>query len=80
MAYCRLRVYHGPEDHGSTPVGGYPTAKSCITLPVSEILPLLADAVASERTWLGDFEDDEITISSDLYEVLMAYRHFRPVA
>ena len=79
MAYCNLRVYHGPEDHPAT-ANRYTTAKPCITVPVSEVLPLLADAVDAQRTWLGDFEDDEMTISSDLYEVLMAYRHLRPVA
>jgi hypothetical protein len=48
---------------------------------LGDILPLLADAVASNRTWLTDFEADEITISSDLHDVLQAYRHFRrPVA
>jgi hypothetical protein len=26
---------------------------------------------------LDDFRDDEITISSDLYEVILAYQHFR---
>ena len=41
------------------------------------MLPLLADAVASQRTWLSDFEDDDITISADLYEVLLAYQYFR---
>jgi hypothetical protein len=30
-----------------------------------------------DLTWLGDFADDEITISSDLHDVLQAYRHFR---
>ncbi|NBW95820.1 MAG: hypothetical protein EBR28_03580 [Planctomycetia bacterium] len=44
---------------------------------LGEILPLLADAVASQRTWLTDFEADEITISTDLHDVLQAYRHFR---
>jgi hypothetical protein len=38
---------------------------------------LLADAVRSERTWLQDFENDEVTISTDLYEVILAYQHFR---
>jgi len=42
-----------------------------------EVMPLLADAVQSERTWLRDFEDDEATISMDLYEVLLAYQHYR---
>ena len=35
-------------------------------------LPLLADAVASDRTWLSDFADDDITITSDLFDVLQA--------
>jgi hypothetical protein len=42
-----------------------------------EVLPLLADAVQSERTWLRDFAEDEVTISTDLYEVLLAYQHYR---
>jgi hypothetical protein len=33
--------------------------------------------VASDRTWLSDFADDDITITSDLFDVLQAYRHFR---
>jgi hypothetical protein len=44
---------------------------------LGEVLPLLADAVASRRTWLSDFEDDKITISADLYEVLLAYQYYR---
>jgi hypothetical protein len=44
-------------------------------------IPLLADAVNSRRTWLQDFADDQITISSDLYEVILAYQHhIRPGA
>jgi hypothetical protein len=45
------------------------------------VLPLLADAVNSRRTWLMDFSNDEITISADLYEVILAYQHhLRPGA
>jgi hypothetical protein len=44
---------------------------------VGEVLPILADALLARRAWLQDFEDDEITISSDLYEVMLAYQHFR---
>jgi hypothetical protein len=33
--------------------------------------------VRNERTWLRDFEDDQITISTDLYEVILAYQHYR---
>ena len=42
-----------------------------------DVLPLLSDAVRSDRTWLRDFADDEVTISMDLYEVLLAYQHYR---
>ena len=48
-----------------------------ITVPLGDIFPLLSEAVRSERTWLRDFEDDEITISTDLYEVVLAYQHYR---
>lgn len=73
MPHCRLRVFRGPENEDLT------TRRSSndVTVPVGDLLPLLADAVASERTWLSDFEEDEMTISSDLYEVLQAYRFFR---
>jgi hypothetical protein len=46
-------------------------------VPLSEVLPQLVDAVQSDRTWLRDFADDEITISMDLYEVILAYQHYR---
>lgn len=81
MAPRHLKIYRGPEDHETvTAVEPSPVAKPCVTVPMGEVLPLLADAVDSQRTWLEDFSEDEITISADLYEVLMAYQYFRPVA
>ena len=77
MPRPRLRVYHGPEANVSATAVGEKHHKQTVTLQVEDVLPLLADAVDSRRTWLRDFADDEITISSDLYEVLLAYRHYR---
>ena len=78
MAYPRLRVVYGSEDTcESTSFGTAIAAKNMVTLPLEEVLPLLADAVQSRRTWLRDFADDDVTISNDLYEVLMAYRQMR---
>ncbi len=76
MARSHLRVYYGPEGACAT---GAPSTKQehTVQLRLGEIFPLLADAVRSERTWLRDFEDDEITISMDLYEVILAYQHCR---
>jgi hypothetical protein len=74
MARCRLRVYYGPE---STTTTENPAPENTVRVRVGEIFPLLADAVRSERTWLRDFANDELTISTDLYEVILAYQHCR---
>jgi hypothetical protein len=76
MARTNLRIYRGPADK-TTAVRPASTSPATITVNVGEVLPLLADAVASKRTWLSDFADDEITISADLYEVLLAYQYYR---
>jgi hypothetical protein len=73
----RLRVYFGPRVSESPK----PKKRDTVNLALSDVFPLLADAVASERTWLSDFSDDEITISTDLYELILAYKHYhRPKA
>jgi hypothetical protein len=76
MARANLRIYRGPAEK-APPVRPASTSPATITVNVGEVVPLLADAVASLRTWLSDFEDDQITISADLYEVLLAYQYFR---
>lgn len=77
MAMRRLRVYTGPDLSPSQPRMDARIAESSVRVSLGEVLPLLADAVASNRTWLTDFKDDEIAISADLHDVLSAYRHFR---
>jgi hypothetical protein len=77
MAIRKLRVYTGPDlDHSSVSVIPRSTPAT-VRVTLGDILPVLADAVASNRTWLGDFAADEIEISADLNDVLQAYRHFR---
>ncbi|HVX59437.1 MAG TPA: hypothetical protein VHC19_02510 [Pirellulales bacterium] len=75
MARSRLRVYYGPETSSEQVESNDKQRK--VQVPLSEIFPLLADAVRNERTWLRDFEDDEISISTDLYEVILAYQYCR---
>ena len=78
MNLNRLRLYDGShDDSAAVGVAESRSQHETVTVPVMEVMPLLADAVLSDRTWLRDFEDDELTISSDLYEVLLAYRHYR---
>jgi hypothetical protein len=75
MARCQLRVYYGPETSAPTsePKPDHPV----VTVPLGEVLPMLVDAARHQRAWLGDFLEDEITISSDLYEIILAYQHYR---
>jgi hypothetical protein len=76
MAADRLRIYYGPNDQAATTMDRR-TQRETVTVTLGEVFPLLADAVHRERTWLKDFEDDELTISADLYEVVLAYQHCR---
>ncbi len=77
MTRSRLRVYYGPKSDAVATAVKNPPKQDTVTVTAGEIFPLLADAVRSERTWLKDFEDDEMMISTDLYEVILAYQHYR---
>ncbi len=79
MNASHLKVYYGPQQE-STAIEA-DCRKETITVPLMEVLPLLADALQSRRTWIRDFAEDEVTVSMDLYEVLLAYQHYhRPSA
>lgn len=76
MLKSRLKIYRGPQREAVQPA-----ENQTVTVSLGEALPLLADAILNNRTWLEDFEDDNITLSADLYEVLQAYRFLnRPSA
>jgi hypothetical protein len=77
MQQSKLRLYFGPQTDDSVAVETATEKKEQISVPLSEILPALAHAHLARRTWLRDFEDDEVVISSDLYEVILAYQHYR---
>ena len=74
-----LRVYFGPEDRDDqTIIPGSTESRPKLTVMLGEILPALADAVNTHRAWVHDFADDPVVISTDLYEVLLAYQELRP--
>jgi hypothetical protein len=58
------------------------TDRQAATVHVSlgELLPLVALAQRNNYLWLQDFLDDEVCITADLYEVLRAFRCYRPSA
>jgi hypothetical protein len=70
----RLRLFTGEGLDDS------PAAEAQVSVPFGEITRALADAVRWNRTWLRDFEDDHVKVSTDLYEVLCTFTHLRPSA
>ena len=77
MPRPQLRIYFGPDHQAADSVTSQTAAPETVTVPLGEVFAWLADAINNGRTWLRDFEDDEVTISSDLYEVILAYQHYR---
>lgn len=87
MANCHLRIYYGPEGETELrPASGTsdPSGRdgpSTVTVPLKDVMPTLAEAARCNRGWIQDFADDQVTISTDLFEVILAYRHYhRPSA
>ncbi len=77
MSVSHLKLYRGPETSSGPTLAKNSAGKACVTVPLDEILPLLADAFNAQRTWLSDFDGDDVTVSADLYEVLLAYQYYR---
>jgi hypothetical protein len=49
-----------------------------VDVTLGDLLPLIALADHKNYVWLQDFLDDEVSITADLYEVLRAFRSYRP--
>ena len=69
----------------STPPGHANVAKTLkrethIDVQLGDILPALTDALLSQRVWIRDFADDQISISKDFYEVIMAFEQMNRAA
>ncbi|MCR9119981.1 MAG: hypothetical protein NXI22_23845 [bacterium] len=51
-------------------------ADDMVRLKAGDVITFLAEASRGGDAWLKDFEDDQIALSRDLYDVLMAYRYY----
>jgi len=70
----RLRLFTGEDLDDS------PSTEAQVSVRFGEIRRALADAVRWDRTWLRDFEDDQVSVSNDLYEVIASFTRLRPSA
>jgi len=72
---AHLRVYPSTEDLFSPE---FP--EPSVRVRLGDLLPLVTMAKQHNYQWLRDFMDDEVCITEDLYEVLQAFREYRPSA
>jgi hypothetical protein len=72
---ARLRVYPLSRDEDETEL-----QQPALHVRLGDLLPLVALAARHNYLWLQDFLDDEVAITPDLYEVLIAFRCSRPSA
>ncbi|HWE39428.1 MAG TPA: hypothetical protein VG406_22950 [Isosphaeraceae bacterium] len=77
MPTARLRVFPRPEADDRPGSGPNPPA---VSIRLADLYPLLAQAYRDNYVWLRDFEDEELQISADLYEVVRAFADCRPSA
>ncbi len=75
MATAQLRVFPRPEeevrDEAPSP---------SVPVRLVDLYPLLAQAYRDNYVWLRDFEDEELLVSNDLFEVVRAFSNCRPSA
>jgi hypothetical protein len=72
---AHLRVYPSSAEELD-----FDTGAATVRVSLADLLPLVALAQRNNYQWLQDFLDDEVCITSDLYEVMRAFRCYRPSA
>ncbi len=75
MATARLRVFPRPEEEPRQRL-----SPASVPIRLADLYPLLAQAYRDNYVWLRDFEDDEMLVSPDLFEVVRAFTDCRPSA
>ena len=71
----RLRLFIGEDERVGTEL-----KQNEVSIELQELTRILSDAIIWDRSWVKDLADEEVKISSDLYEVLTAYSQLRPSA
>ena len=75
MQLGRLRIYQAPtaEAPARQPLS---SPADAVSVTLDEVLPILAEALQHNRAWLKDFAREPMSISQDLYDVVMAYDRY----
>jgi hypothetical protein len=70
----RLKLYAPPEDKPME------SPEPEIRIRLGDLLPLVAVAQRMNFIWLKDFLDDEVAVSTDLYEVMQSLHIGKPTS
>lgn len=70
----RLKLFRGPGEEAT------PAPARAVSIRLMDLYPVLAQAYGDNYVWLRDFEQDEVVVSSDLFEVVQAFGDCRPSA
>lgn len=76
MPTARLKLFPRPEPEAERDDALAPN----VPIRLVDLYPLLAQAYRDNYVWLRDFEDDEVLVSGDLFEVVRSFADFRPSA
>jgi len=69
-----LRVFPRPQEWEKE------TQAPTVRVRLGDLFPLLAQAQRANYLWLNDFEEDEVFITPDLYELIRTFECYRPSA
>ena len=75
MATARLRVFPHPDEESQAE-----DIAPATPVRLADLYPLLAQAYRDNYRWLRDFENEELLVSRDLFEVIRAFSDCRPSA
>lgn len=69
-----------PSTERSTVTYSRVVGEARVAVSVGDLMPILAEAWESRRAWLGDFSNDRVIVSQDLYEIMLAYKRLTKAA
>lgn len=73
----KLRIYYGPEDTRGVALTSVEGAAGKVEVQLEDLLETVGDAVRKHRTWVKDFRQEKVAVSTDLYEVIAAYQQLK---
>ena len=90
LMHSRLRLFDGEKSSQTLEQASDPFATSSgdassgtlplVPVPFGELVAAVADALLSDSAFLLDLADDEIQLTPDLYDVLIAFRRMKDAA